>query len=410
MAENIDAQDSEPTELSGANDSSTEKELTPPSPPWHDRRFVAVGAVAVGIILAGIGVFGFVSASTDSRGERDALETLAGLDDQLAQSQAATQAVRTEIAALEAETASTRESVAASGADTSAVRVAIEEAEDPIRELQSEVWGLHGAVQRVVDLENSISDDLDAAVAAGNRREIADMTSMAVSLESEQLPDLESAVLGMDQAVQTVETLLLSVDTEFGVTEDFEESLQGWETDGSGAAAATDGGYVITANGNGIVFWSISPYQLANVAIEVTAVPVAGADDGLFAYGLFCRASSEDEALRGYWFEISGEGGYQVGWFRPSGEFAYLLGRSESAEAVGLSGAINRGLAENRIAVVCDGSEFSLTVNGSLVWEGTDDNLTAGNVALGAVTYSDVPVTVRFDDLRLTGDTNRVGG
>ena len=400
MADSVDAQDSE----------SAEKELTSPSPPWYDRTIVAVGAVAVGMILAGIGVFGFVSASTDSSVERDTLETLAELDDQLAQSQADTQAVRTEIAALEAETASTRDSVAASDADTSAILVAIEETEDPIRELQSEIWGLHGAVQREVDLENSISDSLDAAVAAGNRREITDMTSMATSLESEQLPDLESAVLEMDQAVRKVEALLLAVDTEFEVTEDFEIPVQGWETDGSGATGATGGGYLITADDNGYVFWSISPYQLANAAIEVTAVPVAGADDGLFAYGLFCRASSEDEALRGYWFEISGEGGYQVGWFQPSGEFVYLLGQDQSVEAVGLSGAVNRGLAENQIAVVCDGSQFSLAVNGSLVWEGSDDTLTAGNVALGAVTYSDVPVTVRFDDLRLTSVANREGG
>ncbi|MEA2058740.1 MAG: hypothetical protein U9O63_08465, partial [Actinomycetota bacterium] len=358
---------------------------------------------------AGIGVFGLISASTDSSIERDALDTLAGLDDQLAQLQADTRAVRTEVDAVQADTASTHESVEASEADTSVLEAALEETEDPIRKLQSEAWELYVAVQRVADLENSISDDLDVAVAAGSRRQIGDMISSVTSLESGQLADLDSAVDLLGEAVGNVEALLLVTATEFEVIEDFEGPVQGWQAADLQATGATDGGYVITANDNGYVEWSISPYENANVAIEVTALPVEGADDGLFAYGVLCR-TTENEALSGYWFEISGEGGYGVGWFPPSGDFVYLLGQGQSPEAAGLSFAINGGFEENRISVVCDESRFSLTVNGTLIWEGTDDNLTVGNIALGAVTYSDTPVSVRFDDLRLTGVAGQEGG
>jgi hypothetical protein len=409
MAERTDSEDSESVELPGAAGSSTEKGSTSPSPLWYERTIVVVGATAFGMILAGIGVFGLMSASTESSIERDALETLAGLDDQLAQLQADTRAMRTGIDAVEADTASTHESVAASEADTSLREAALEETEDPIRELQSEAWELYAAVQRVADLENSISDDLDAAVAAGNRREVGDMASSVTSLESGQLADLDSAVAGLGEAVGNVEALLLVAATEFEVIEDFEGPVQGWQAADLGVTEATDGGYVITANDNGYIEWSISPYANPNVAIEVTALPVEGADDGLFAYGVLCR-TTENGALSGYWFEINGEGGYAVGWFPPSGEFVYLLGQGPSSEAFGLSFAINGGFEENRITVVCDESRFSLTINGTLVWEGIDDNLTVGNVALGAVTHSDTPVTVRFDDLRLTGVTGQEGG
>ena len=409
MAERTDSEDSESVELPGAAGSSTEKGSTSPSPLWYERTIVVVGATAFGMILAGIGVFGLMSASTESSIERDALETLAGLDDQLAQLQADTQAVRTGIDAVEADTASTHESVAASEADTSLLEAALEETEDPIRELQSEAWELYAAVQRVADLENSISDDLDAAVAAGNRREVGDMASSVTSLESGQLADLDSAVAGLGEAVGNVEALLLVAATEFEVIEDFEGPVQGWQAADLEVTEATDGGYVITANDNGYIEWSISPYANPNVAIEVTALPVEGADDGLFAYGVLCR-TTENGVLSGYWFEINGEGGYAVGWFPPSGEFVYLLGQGPSSEAFGLSFAINGGFEENRITVVCDESRFSLTINGTLVWEGIDDNLTVGNVALGAVTHSDTPVTVRFDDLRLTGVTGQEGG
>jgi hypothetical protein len=409
MVEKTDSEDSESVELPGGAGSSTEKGSTSPSPLWYERTIVVVGATAFGMILAGIGVFGLMVASTESSIEGDALEILAGLDDQLAQLQVDTQSVRSEVDAVQADTASTHESVAASEGDTSVLKGALEKTEDPIRELQSEAWELYVALQRVADLENSISDDLDAAVAAGNRREIGDMTSSVTSLESGQLADLDSAVAGLGEAIGNVEALLLVAGTEFEVTEDFEGPVQGWEAAHSEVTGAADGGYVITANDNGYIEWSISPYQNPNVAIEATALPVEGADDGLFAYGVLCR-TTEDDALSGYWFEISGEGGYSVGWFPPSGDFVYLLGQGLSSEAVGLSFAINGGFEENRITVVCNGSQFSLTVNGTLVWEGTDDNLTVGNVALGAVTYSDTPVTVRFDDLRLTGVTGQKGG
>ena len=223
------------------------------------------------------------------------------------------------------------------------------------------------------------------------------------------MADLDSAVAGLGEVVENVEALLLVADTEFEVIEDFEGPVHGWQAADLEITGPTDGGYVITANDNGYIEWSISPYENPDVAIEVTALPVEGADDGDFAYGVLCR-TTDNEALSGYWFEISGEGGYAVGWFPPSGDFVHLLGQGQSPEAFGLSFAINGGFAENRITVVCNGSRFSLTVNGTLVWEGTDDNLTVGNVALGAVTHSDTPVTVRFDDLRLTGVTGQEGG
>ncbi len=389
----------------GSENATEPEEPAPVSRPWYLSPLLAIGLAAIGLVLGGVGISGFMTAGSEAADEGSALEALVALEDREAQLLDDTASIEAEIDSVQADIAATQASIAGTNAETAALEASIVEAEIPVRDLQGELWDVYAAFQRAADLEGRISSAVDDAVDSGNRRDIGEMVDRVASLVPGLLGDFETAVGVIDQAIANAESMLVGADTAFEITEDFEGDVQAWEAGfaSNGVAGSVDGGYVVSANDDKFLMWGISPYDLAEVTIEVTAEPIAGDRLGRFSYGVLCRATQTDY-LGGYWFAVTGEGAYQVAWYGPGGDFIDLNDQAREDrydDASVLSAAVNRGLNENQFRVTCSGSDLSLTVNGVPVWTGSDDNLTVGRIGLGAFSYGGEPVTVRFDDLRL---------
>jgi hypothetical protein len=392
------------------------------APPWYQHPYLGVGLIAGGILLAVLGVTRFSAAGSESEQEEAALQELAALEAEEAGLQTDAGGIRQEIesteaatAATRAEIAATRAEIAATRAEIAATRADIADTEAPIRNLQEEVWDVYAALQRTAELESRVATAVEGAVISGNQRNVDAMILRVEDVRSGQLADLENALAALDGAIADTESMLVGTDTSIEIAEDFEGEPTGWEAGfaTNGVAGLADGGYVISTNESLVLMWGISPYEIADVTAEVSARPTVGDDAGRFAYGVLCRAE-ETDYLSGYLFAVTGEGGYLVGWYEPPGEWVDLLdaGREDRpADDTALSAAVNRGLEQNQISVTCSGPELSFRVNGVTVWEGSDDNLATGRIAFGAYFYGDEAVTVRFDDLRLTGgDAGEEGG
>ena len=98
--------------------------------------------------------------------------------------------------------------------------------------------------------------------------------------------------------------------------------------------------------------------------------------------------------MDGYWFEISHDGYYAV-------EIMDAV-ENEILVDVTASEAINQGLgAVNRLRVVCDGSEFSFYVNGTLLTELSDTSFSSGSIGLAVGVYDESGMAFHFDNLRL---------
>jgi serine/threonine protein kinase len=162
--------------------------------------------------------------------------------------------------------------------------------------------------------------------------------------------------------------------------------------DEDGITDFDQGGYRIRVDLAGWLFWSTAGREFTNMTAEVDTTKLAGPDNNEF--GLICRYVDNDNF---YSFVISSDGFYGI--------VRRLFGESEVLTGNGLrsSTAINTGAASNHLRADCDDFTLRLWVNGILVDEVLDANLTSGDVGLIAGGTSDEPgVDILFDDLFVT--------
>lgn len=386
----------------------------PQRPPASHRQRNAIALIALGVLAAALGGVWFAAASTSHAEEGDRLAESAQLEAHLDGLRADTQTLLDGAATLDAQTAALETGVGEAAAAASLLDAAIVEREAQVRAIQAEVWGLYESMTDVVSAESAIAASIDAAVTNGNERRVDALARTATRVQSELLPELAAAVEAVEGAARKLALAVAANGAAFDIAEDFEPPMDGWRAGFStnGLAEPVDGTYAITAVDDGYLMWGLSPYTLADATISVTATAMEGPDDGLFSYGVVCR-SAQSDFLAGYWFAVDSTGTYQVGQFVPPGDFVDLVAGGRQvyrSDPAALRDVVNTGLASNRLEVVCDGSALSFGINGETVWEGSDDTLTAGAVALAAISYENAPVTVRFDDLRLVGGAGGGGG
>jgi hypothetical protein len=402
----------ESVERSAPTEDSTND--TPESPHGLKKAWVGITLILTGVIGMALGILWFTAASADRRDEDARIAEAHQLEERLGALRSDTDAQLVDTATLEQQTRVIRASVADVTADASSLDAAISDLESRVRALQVGVWDLYEAVTEVVQIENTIAQSIDTAVTKGNQRRIDEAEAAAARLQSEELADFATAVEAVGSAARRLSLSVAAAGGAFRIAEDFEPPMEGWRAgfSSNGSANTVDGVYAITAVDSGYLMWGLSPFDVTDATIAVTAHPVDGPESGAFSYGVVCR-SVQTGYLAGYWFAVDGNGSYQVGRFVPPGDYVDLLARGRQAHAPDpavLRDVINPGLASNRIEVVCTGSDLSFSVNGHLLWEGSDDGLTGGTVSVAAITYEEVPVTVHFDDLQLTGPGGPEGG
>lgn len=172
--------------------------------------------------------------------------------------------------------------------------------------------------------------------------------------------------------------------------DDFSDPSSGWEEEDypSGSVGYKDGFYFVTSSGNGDSMWGVANCSFGDLSIEVDAEQISAPANDNNDYGVACRVQPNGD---GYYFLISGDGGYAV-LKAVNDAFNTLVDWSESD-------IINQGDAQNHLRAVCAGSKLELFANGQRLATTADTTFTRGDIALTATSYEDEPTEIHFDNL-----------
>ena len=172
--------------------------------------------------------------------------------------------------------------------------------------------------------------------------------------------------------------------------DDFNDPASGWEiySGDYGAAGYEDGGYVVEAIVDKEYNWGIAGVNYDNIRIDVDVAVLQAPGDLVDGFGVDCRVQENGD---GYGFRISSDGQAEIMLYANDES----TGLSDWAE----NSAINTDGETNHMTAICQGNHFSLIVNDALVADVIDDTFVTGDLALSAITFSDDPVKVIFDDI-----------
>lgn len=174
--------------------------------------------------------------------------------------------------------------------------------------------------------------------------------------------------------------------------DDFSDPKSGWTvfSDEEGINDYHEGGFRILVNRENYYFWSNPGRSYSDVIIEVNGKKLAGPDEN--DYGVICRY--QEDAGNFYFFTIGSDGYYGVSKYINDEES--LIGMSEMGQNTSV---ILGGDEVNHIKVTCKGTSLTLEVNGTILVDVKDEDLTSGDIGLIAGTYDSPGVDVLFDDL-----------
>lgn len=173
--------------------------------------------------------------------------------------------------------------------------------------------------------------------------------------------------------------------------DDFSSTNSGWDRS-SGDTGTTDyleDEYQILVNETDYYLWANPNKTFTDTRIEVDlrAVEDKGGD-----MGVICRYSDEQNF---YFVRITSDGYYGISKMVNGQES--LLGNDQLIP----SDKIRTGTATNHLRVDCVGDRLSLYVNGEIVADVTDTDLTSGDVGLIAGTFEQPGNDVRFDNFQV---------
>lgn len=148
-------------------------------------------------------------------------------------------------------------------------------------------------------------------------------------------------------------------------------------------------------------YWMQSPYNSYvrgfnsqrhdNVVIEVVTSQTSGEDTN--AYGVVCRGQLGTRVSGGYYFLIGADGSYSI-----------RVGRAGDVEALvpwARSSAVNKGISNNIIRVVCVDDYLALYVNNEFVADTRDDRYQSGYAGFAVATRTGTFIDVSFDNLTI---------
>jgi hypothetical protein len=179
--------------------------------------------------------------------------------------------------------------------------------------------------------------------------------------------------------------------------DDFSQTTSGWDTH-TGADVITnyeDGRYLIAVEEPGVSVWARPGLELTDVVLEADSQYGAGPVNN--EYGLLCRYTRGGDGTNSfYFFFVSSDGYYALG--KVVRDVRTVLnpddGSFQPADAV-----VQGPEASNHLTATCDGTHFSLAVNGTVVGEFDDDELPRGDVGVIAGTFDEGGVRIYFDNV-----------
>jgi hypothetical protein len=177
-------------------------------------------------------------------------------------------------------------------------------------------------------------------------------------------------------------------------SDDFTDPSSGWDrvNDAEGINDYTNSGYRIFVNKPNWYFWSNPGLQFSDVVIDVDAQKTAGPDENDF--GIICRYKDEQNF---YFFTIGSDGFYSISKILNGEESLIGMDKMQFNDT-----AIKLGDSPNHLTAECVGSNLTLTVNGTVLADVKDTDLTSGDVGLIAGTYDTAGVDALFDNFVVT--------
>lgn len=173
--------------------------------------------------------------------------------------------------------------------------------------------------------------------------------------------------------------------------DDFSDDSSGWKNQSDeqlGTVDYFDGYYRIEVQGDHNMIWSGPGLTLTDVRIEADMIKVIGTPDDLF--GLVCRAEDKENY---YFFVISSDGYYGIG--KTIDGVQSLI----NADGMKPSELISQGKSINHLRSDCIEDRLELFINGQLVAQVVDGDLSSGDIGLLAGNLAAQENVVLFDNL-----------
>ncbi len=176
--------------------------------------------------------------------------------------------------------------------------------------------------------------------------------------------------------------------------DNFSDSNSGWDDieDEEGITGYRDGGYRILINKTDWYFWSTPGKNFTDVVIDVEATKTSGPDNN--EYGIICRYKDENNF---YIFSISSDGYYGISKFLNGDQSGVGMDDMQFNDKV-----VKLGSATNKLRATCNSDSLKLEVNGEVLADVKDTDLTSGDVGLIASTFDEVGVNILFDNFVVT--------
>ncbi len=174
--------------------------------------------------------------------------------------------------------------------------------------------------------------------------------------------------------------------------EDFEDGLaQDWNEDLDGNWEVVSGEYRAQSGSTDFMFSRYLGQEWENLSVQMSC----RRDGDIYTSAcVLLRTSSDfdDGVGSGYVFQLATDGDYSI-WKQVSGSWSWLQSWTYSS-------AINSGT--NVLTASAEGNQLKFLINGTLVWSGTDNDLTSGHIGLGGYTEPGYDTSHYFDDVLVT--------
>ncbi len=172
--------------------------------------------------------------------------------------------------------------------------------------------------------------------------------------------------------------------------DDFSNASSGWENfndEQIGTMDYFDGYYRIQVHGDHNLLWAGPGLNFTDIRLEADMIKVIGTPDDLF--GLVCRATDHENY---YFFVISSDGYYGIG--KMINGVQSMIG----TEGMHPSEIISQGKTINHLRADCIAEHLEFSINGQLVAQVSDFDLTKGDVGLLVGNINSIENIVLFDN------------
>ncbi len=172
--------------------------------------------------------------------------------------------------------------------------------------------------------------------------------------------------------------------------DDFSDTGSGWDrySDSTTVTDYQDGGYRMFVNESQYDVWANPGRNFTDVSVEVSATRIGGPDENDF--GVICRYQD----IGNFYFLIIGSDGFYGIGVVADGSAPELI----DMESMLFTERINQGTGTNVIQAECVGENLTLTVNGSVLADVTDNRFSSGDVGLIAGTFDEPGTDILFDN------------